>query len=135
MHHVAARDIARKYGYVREYVARLCREGKVRGRQLGTDWYVDETSFKNYFVLREHERAARYQRIAAERRVEYRVAQTAVSENRSPAVSQKSVSPDASLPAPEKGALNMHFFGLCIHIRLNRAPRPKQCRQRLTESY
>jgi hypothetical protein len=34
-------EIARKYGYVRDYVARLCRQGKVRGRRLGKLWYVD----------------------------------------------------------------------------------------------
>jgi hypothetical protein len=28
----------RKYGYVRDYVARLCREFKVRGRRLGKLW-------------------------------------------------------------------------------------------------
>jgi hypothetical protein len=40
-----ARDIARTHGYVRDYVARLCREGKVAGRQLGRPWYVDAESF------------------------------------------------------------------------------------------
>ena len=37
----SAAEIARKYGYVRDYVARLCRQGKVRGRRLGKLWYVD----------------------------------------------------------------------------------------------
>ena len=32
-------------GYVRDYVARLCREGKVAGRQLGRLWYVNLDSF------------------------------------------------------------------------------------------
>jgi hypothetical protein len=33
-HHSAA-EIARKYGYDRDYVARLCRQGKVRGQAHG----------------------------------------------------------------------------------------------------
>jgi len=43
--HLSARDIARRYGYARDYVARLCRQGKVRGHQLGRLWYVDDQSF------------------------------------------------------------------------------------------
>jgi hypothetical protein len=123
MHHVAARDIARRNRYERDYVARLCREGKVRGHQFGTHWYVDETSFKNYFVQREHERATRYQRIAAERRGEYHAAKAAVSENRLSLNSQTSASPGSSLVAPQQGALSFRLFRLCIQIRLQRAKR------------
>jgi hypothetical protein len=43
--YLPARDIARQYGYVSDYVTRLCREGKVRGRRLGRLWYVDAESF------------------------------------------------------------------------------------------
>ena len=43
--HLPAREIARAHGYVRDYVARLCREGKVNGRRLGKLWYVDAESF------------------------------------------------------------------------------------------
>ena len=43
-HHSAA-EIARKYGFDRDYVARLCRQGKARGRRLGKLWYVDTESF------------------------------------------------------------------------------------------
>jgi hypothetical protein len=41
----SAAEVARKYGYVRDYVARLCRQGKVRGRRLGKLCYVDTESF------------------------------------------------------------------------------------------
>jgi hypothetical protein len=44
----SAAEIARKYGYVRDYVARLCREGKVNGRRLGKLWYVDTESFATF---------------------------------------------------------------------------------------
>jgi hypothetical protein len=46
--HLSARDTARKYCYVRDYVARLCRQGKVAGRQLGRLWYVDVDSFASF---------------------------------------------------------------------------------------
>jgi hypothetical protein len=43
--HLPAREIARSYGYVSDYVSRLCRQSKVRGRRLGKLWYVDTESF------------------------------------------------------------------------------------------
>jgi hypothetical protein len=43
--YLPARDIAAMHGYVRDYVARLCRQGKVDGRRLGRLWYVDTDSF------------------------------------------------------------------------------------------
>ena len=43
--YLPARTIARSHGYVRDYVARLCRQGKVPGRQLARIWYVDAEAF------------------------------------------------------------------------------------------
>jgi hypothetical protein len=40
-----ADEIARTHGYARNYVASLCRLGKVRGCQLRGIWYVDTESF------------------------------------------------------------------------------------------
>jgi hypothetical protein len=54
----SAAAVARKYGYVRDYVARLCREGRVGGRRLGKLWYVDAESFAA-FVHRHDDSAAR----------------------------------------------------------------------------
>jgi hypothetical protein len=51
-------EVALKYGYVRDYVARLCRQGKVRGRRLGKLWYVDTESFAA-FVNRNDDPAIR----------------------------------------------------------------------------
>jgi hypothetical protein len=36
---------AREHCYVRDYVARLYRQGKAAGRQLGRVWYVNAESF------------------------------------------------------------------------------------------
>jgi len=46
--YLPAREIARTHGYVRDYVVRLCREGKVTGRRLGTLWYVNVESFATF---------------------------------------------------------------------------------------
>ncbi len=53
---LSARDIAREHGYVRDYISRLCRQGKVSGRQLGRLWYVDASSFDEF--LRQRARSA-----------------------------------------------------------------------------
>jgi hypothetical protein len=52
--YLSAREIARKHGYVHDYVARLCREGKVSGHQLGRNWYVDANSFTEFIRRNEN---------------------------------------------------------------------------------
>jgi hypothetical protein len=49
--YLPASNIARTHGCSRDYVARLCRSGKVRGRRLAGIWYVD-TEFFSAFVRR-----------------------------------------------------------------------------------
>src|ERR1019366_9124650 len=46
--YVPAGEIAAAHGYVRDWIARLARHGKIRGRLLGNIWYVDEQSFAAY---------------------------------------------------------------------------------------
>jgi hypothetical protein len=48
--YLSAREIARTHGNVRDYVARLCREGKVSGHRLGRNWYVDANSFTAFIA-------------------------------------------------------------------------------------
>jgi hypothetical protein len=50
----SAADIARAHGYVGDYVARLCRQGEVRGRRLGKLWYVDTESFAAFVRGKAH---------------------------------------------------------------------------------
>jgi hypothetical protein len=52
--YLSAREIAREHGYVRDYVARLCRQGKVYGHQLGRNWYVQVESFADFIGRHEN---------------------------------------------------------------------------------
>jgi hypothetical protein len=52
--YLSAREIARKHGYVRDYVARLCHEGKVSGHQLGRNWYLQLESFADFIHRNEN---------------------------------------------------------------------------------
>jgi hypothetical protein len=54
--YLPAREIAHTHGHIRDYVARLCREGKVAGRQLGRVWYVDAESFAAFVHPNENSR-------------------------------------------------------------------------------
>jgi hypothetical protein len=46
--YLSAREIARTHGYVRDYVARICRQGTVHGHRLGRLWYVEVDSFTDF---------------------------------------------------------------------------------------
>jgi hypothetical protein len=56
--YLSAREIARQHGYVRDYVARLCRQRKVSGHQLGRNWYVEVNSFSDFIGCSENPQAA-----------------------------------------------------------------------------
>jgi hypothetical protein len=75
--HVAAAVLAAQSGYCRDYIARLARQHRIAGRQLGTHWYIDEVSFWEFFVRQEALHAERRSRLAAVRHLEYRAAQSA----------------------------------------------------------
>jgi hypothetical protein len=68
--HVAASKLAAQSGYGRDYIARLARQRRVAGYQLGRQWYIHEKSFRDFLdaqaVLREQRRL----RLIAERRYE-----------------------------------------------------------------
>jgi cytidylate kinase len=75
--HVAAAVLAAQSGYTRDYIARLARQHRIEGRQLGTHWYINEASFREFIVQQEASRAERRHQLAAVRRNEYYDAQSA----------------------------------------------------------
>jgi hypothetical protein len=75
--HVAAAVLAAKSGYSRDYIARLARQHRISGRQLGTHWYIDELSFWNFFLQQQALREERRMLLAAARRREHQTAQSA----------------------------------------------------------
>lgn len=75
--HVAAAVLAAQSGYCRDYIARLARQHRIAGRQLGTHWYIDEVSFWEFFVRQEELRAERRSRLSVVRHLEYRDARSA----------------------------------------------------------
>ena len=72
--YVSASQAAADFGFVRDYVTRLARTGKIRGRQLGRNWYVDRDALKRFSASQEHLREVRRYQLRRERIAEYRVA-------------------------------------------------------------
>ena len=58
-------------GYTNDYVARLCRQGKVEGRMVGRTWYVEENSFFSFLETHTSNKEERKKLLAKERKQEY----------------------------------------------------------------
>lgn len=69
--YVSASDASVHSGLSRDYIARLCREGKVRGRRIGKNWYVERDSFQVFIVEQGYRRGRRSELLARERVREY----------------------------------------------------------------
>src|SRR3989344_3831283 len=68
---VSAQEAAEISNLTRDYVARLCRDGRVRGRRIGKNWYVDELALKDFLVQQEYIKAKRREELVRERQEEY----------------------------------------------------------------
>jgi len=58
-------------GYTNDYVARLCRNGKIKGRMVGRTWYVEEESFQQFLNEHSSHKEDRKKQLANERKKEY----------------------------------------------------------------
>jgi hypothetical protein len=68
--HVAAGKLAAESGYGRDYIARLARQHRIAGYQLGRQWYIHEKSFRDFLDAQKVLREQRRLRLIAERRYE-----------------------------------------------------------------
>ncbi|HXK39008.1 MAG TPA: helix-turn-helix domain-containing protein, partial [Candidatus Paceibacterota bacterium] len=69
--YISASDAAHSAGLTRDYIARLCRGNKVRGKQIGKNWYVSKESMDSFLLKQEHEHVARNEELARKRAEEY----------------------------------------------------------------
>src|SRR3989344_8905242 len=70
--YISASEAAESSDLTRDYVARLCRTGKVRGRQVGKNWYVAEESLASFLLNQSYLKAKRREELVHERLNEYR---------------------------------------------------------------
>lgn len=59
-------------GYTNDYVARLCRTGKMKGRMVGRTWYVEKDSLANFSIKNNQQKIKRSKELSNERRKEYK---------------------------------------------------------------
>src|SRR3989344_8151490 len=69
--YISANEAAVSSDLTRDYIARLCREEKVKGRQIGKNWYVNQESLASFLVNQSYLKAARRKEITQERLGEY----------------------------------------------------------------
>src|SRR3989344_4871385 len=72
-------NVAREFGLTRDYLMRLCREGKVSAKKNAEGWYVDRTSLSAFTATQEQQRQIRYRELAQARSEEYKQHQFATS--------------------------------------------------------
>lgn len=71
--YVSAAEAGRSTDLTRDYIARLCREGKLRGRRVGKNWYIDYPSLLSFLVTQKYERSAMQMELAQVRAREYQL--------------------------------------------------------------
>src|SRR3989338_379435 len=75
--YISANDASALSGLTRDYVARLCRGGKMSGKRIGKNWYVENASLRSFLVGQEYSKSLRRESLARERVQEYRAADVA----------------------------------------------------------
>src|ERR1700733_1738299 len=99
--YIPAGNAANISNFTRDYIARLAREGKIIGRQIGRQWYVREDSLRAFVIEQEYANSKRRGELTRERQQEYeRVQGVAGSHNKiSPSVASEVAPAGAAIPA------------------------------------
>src|SRR3989344_646538 len=69
--YISAHDAAASADLTRDYIARLCRDGRVAGRRIGKNWDVDHASLKDFLITQEFAKSRRSESLVEERAREY----------------------------------------------------------------
>src|SRR3989344_973628 len=72
--YISANEASSRSGLTRDYVGRLCREGKMSGKRIGKNWYVENASLRSFLVGQEYNKSLRRESLARERTQESRAA-------------------------------------------------------------
>lgn len=68
--YTAAIDAAKQFGYTKDYLLLLAKDGKIDGRKVGNKWYVHVPSTERFFADAQVRREERRKRISSERKNE-----------------------------------------------------------------
>lgn len=70
--YIPAGRVGKHFGYTRDYILTLAREGRIDGKKIGHRWYVNLESAEKYFDTAKIQREERKQIIQKERKTELR---------------------------------------------------------------
>src|SRR5580698_800158 len=76
--YISATDAASSSGFTRDYIGKLCRLGKVSGKRVGKNWYVDNTSLEKFRIAQDDLRVKRNESLVKERSLAYQKAIAAI---------------------------------------------------------
>ncbi|MBI4094050.1 helix-turn-helix domain-containing protein, partial [Candidatus Kaiserbacteria bacterium] len=82
--YISASDAGHLAGFTRDYVARLCKEGKLPARRIGKQWYTSKEAFRFFLTSQAFAREKRRGDLSRERREEYRSGAPANTPTRAP---------------------------------------------------
>jgi len=68
---VSAGDIAKEVGYTSDYITRLAREKKIKGKKIGKRWMVNPISVASFIEKKNKEKVARSKALRKERKEEH----------------------------------------------------------------
>ncbi len=68
---VSAVDSARVFGYTKDYLLLLAKQGKIKGKKIGHKWFIDQTSAEVFFENAKKEREVRRRKVSLERKAEF----------------------------------------------------------------
>ncbi len=77
--YISSLEASNKFSITNDYVARLCRQGKVLGKQIDRVWYVDAKSLASFLGSTKADRESRKGVLSEERRKEYLANQAYIS--------------------------------------------------------
>jgi len=69
---ISVSETARIASVTRDYIGRLCRDGKLSGKRIGKLWYVEEDSLNRFLIEKEYSNVSRREALSKERVEEYK---------------------------------------------------------------
>ncbi|MEK7604894.1 MAG: helix-turn-helix domain-containing protein, partial [Patescibacteria group bacterium] len=70
--YVSTKEASELFGYTSDYLARLARSGKVRGKRIGHSWFIEQNSLEAFFNHQSDRKIDRARALAHAREEEYR---------------------------------------------------------------
>ncbi|MBI2030940.1 helix-turn-helix domain-containing protein, partial [Candidatus Kaiserbacteria bacterium] len=82
--YISTGDAAKESGLTRDYIYRLCKDGKLHGKRVGRVWYVNEEKFQEFLLTKEYNFYRRREELSQTRSDEYQKKHTPISSETTP---------------------------------------------------